>query len=415
MRVLWLSACAPARYTQGVKVIGGWQDSVESIVSREKSVKLAVVFPVSKDVESKIENGVYYCPMYTHLLWYEKLKVKTSAYVFIEKQLKKALEVIEEFNPNVIQVFGTEFGYGLIAKYTKIPVVVHIQGAMIPYDNANYPPGYNGYTYFKAVKGNPLRLLNHYILSKFRDSRVRMEKEVWRYVNHYMGRTEWDKAVSGVMHPDRTYFHVEEALRPVFLSGKYNWMPPKDGKIRLVSTGCSTLWKGPDMMLKTAKILKQIGVEFEWNVCGHMPNEHRMIVEYHEGISFRETEINILGMTPPDQLADLLCHSTIYVHTSYIDNSPNSICEAQCIGIPIISTNVGGISSLIHNGIDGILVPANDPYQMAFQIVTLCSDTKRLRELSESAKAKAMERHRSENILVQLKSCYSSIIKHSSQ
>lgn len=411
MRILFLSASVPSRFTKGEKVIAGWQDSLENLVKTDSSIELAVAFPVGYQTESQTIDGIYYFPLYTPLRFGERLKSRTSAYVLMEKQVQKALKVIEDFSPDIIQVFGTEFGFGLIAKHTSIPVVVHIQGAMIPYDNAKYPPGYNGYTYFKAVKGNLLRLFNNALICKFRDSRVEMEKEVWKCVKYYMGRTEWDKAVSTVFHPDRTYFHVDEALRPVFLSNQYQWTPSDGGKIRLISTGCGALWKGLDMMLKTAKELKRLGMDFEWNVCGRMPNDHRMVVEYQEKITFKQAGINILGMTPAEKVSELLCSSTLYVHTAYIDNSPNSICEAQAVGIPVVSTIVGGISSLINNGVDGVLVPANDPYQMAYQIISLSKDISKMKEMSKRGKAKGMERHNPENILTQLKECYCSILQ----
>lgn len=50
----------------------------------------------------------------------------------------------------------------MIARETNIPVVVHIQGALIPIYNAQYPPKYNGATYVAAMKGNLLRYVLHW-------------------------------------------------------------------------------------------------------------------------------------------------------------------------------------------------------------------------------------------------------------
>ena len=59
------------------------------------------------------------------------------------KYLKKLLDVIADFKPDVIQVFGTENHFAEILAHTKIPVVIHLQGIINPYDNAFYPPGIN--------------------------------------------------------------------------------------------------------------------------------------------------------------------------------------------------------------------------------------------------------------------------------
>jgi len=411
MKVLWLSNLLPSIFTQSKVFIGGWQDSLERIVLRNKEIQLAVAFNVSSPQEEKIIDGVRYFPLYSRLSWLEKQKSRISAYPLVEKSIQQAIKIIEAYQPDLIQVFGTEFGFGMLQKYTDIPVVIHIQGAMIPYDNAKNPPGYNEYTYFKAVKGNPFRILNHSLLIAFRNSRVKMEREVWKYVRYYMGRTNWDYAVSNVLHPNREYFHVEEALRPEFLSEEHKWkLYVNKDKIRLISIGCSTLWKGLDMMLKTARLLYQMGIEFVWNVVGKMPNEYRILVEYQERITFKESGINILGMTPPGKLVELLCNSDIYVHTAYAENSPNSICEAQAIGLPIVSTNVGGIPSLVHNGIDGILVPANDPFQMANAIYELSKDQERMKLYSYNSYVCAHQRHNEERIGEQLFNCYESII-----
>ena len=106
-----------------------------------------------------------------------------------------------------------------------------------------------------------------------------------------------------------------------------------------------------------------------------------------------------------------MCQSTMYVHTAYIENSPNSICEAQMIGIPIISTMVGGIATLVRNGVEGDLLPANDPWQLANAIVELAKDQSRMKSYSEHSRQHALERHNPDHILEQLLECYEDLIR----
>ena len=96
----------------------------------------------------------------------------------------------------------------------------------------------------------------------------------------------------------------------------------------------------------------------------------------------------------------------MFVHTSYIDNSPNSVCEAQFLGIPIISTNVGGIRSLIKENESGILVPSNDPYYLASQIIKLFSDKTEAIRLGIKGRIVAKERHNPTVIINALISIY---------
>lgn len=208
------------------------------------------------------------------------------------------------------------------------------------------------------------------------------------------------------MYPGRRYFHVDEALRTEFLSGKNGWRFPADGKLRLISTGCSTFWKGPDMMLKVARILTDLGLPFEWQVAGSMLPLVKEMTEKQVGVRFEDCNIKILGFTQPAELMRMLCSSTMYVHTAYIENSPNSICEAQCLGVPVVSTNVGGIASLVRQDVDGILVPANDSWQMADAIIELSKDRERMKRYSDSSRNIALARHNDKNIKKQLLECY---------
>lgn len=411
MKVLWFEISTPSRYRSTTKVIGGWQDSLENIVRECKNIELYIAFESEKDTEIKVVDEVTYIPMKAQYSVKERWTSKFTWKICEKKMIENGIRVIEKIRPDIIHVFGHEWPFGLLAAHTNIPLVLHIQGSLIPYNNALYPPGYNGFTLFKSGGLNlkrHWRLLKEYYRGK---SRLEMEQRIWKVVSHYMGRTQWDKGLVNVLQPTATYHHVEEALRPSFINPAFTWKYSEQHHLRLFSTGCTSLWKGLDVMLKTANILKNAGVDFEWNVAGYMPNELRKLVEKKEGMSFSENNIKVLGFVTPDIVTDYLCKSSMYVHTAYIENSPNSICEAQILGVPVISTMVGGISSLVRNGIDGELYPANDPWQLANAIIKLAKDKKKSGEYSTCSKEFATHRHSKENILSELLECYISILK----
>jgi glycosyltransferase involved in cell wall biosynthesis len=99
----------------------------------------------------------------------------------------------------------------------------------------------------------------------------------------------------------------------------------------------------------------------------------------------------------------------VYFHSSYIDNSPNSLCEAQILGLPVVATYVGGIPSLIAEGETGYLVPANDPYQAAYHILQLYKNPALNRKMGERAKEIAKVRHDKMRIIQQIMNVYSNI------
>ena len=413
MKVMWFEVTEPSIFISGGSPVGGWQDSLERIIRKEPNIELTVAFISHHNSETKVVDGVTYEPIYFSPYTFKERHFQKYWDVYVKKMLPTALEIIRKHKPDIIQIFGTEWPFGQIVNYIYIPVVIHIQGAIIPYNNALYPPGYSLFDELIQCGLSPRKWFK--LWEKKRDIRNRAEWEnrTWKKVSNYMGRTNWDKNLSAIMHPNCYYYHVEEALCPSFLSDKIHWKNLNSNKIRLVSTGCSTFWKGPDMLLKVAKLLTELDVDFEWNVAGKMQKNIQNIVERKEGARFTDCHVKILGFIGHDQLKELLLASTLYVHTAYVENSPNSICEAQCVGLPVVSTNVGGISSLVEDGIDGILVPANDPWQMASAIISLSGAMSVLSEFSKASRAKALLRHNDENIKNQLLSCYSNVLQTS--
>jgi glycosyltransferase involved in cell wall biosynthesis len=58
----------------------------------------------------------------------------------------------------------------------------------------------------------------------------------------------------------------------------------------------------------------------------------------------------------------------IFINTTNFDNAPVSVIEAMALGLPVVSTNAGGIPFLIENKVDGVLVEKNNAQQMALSI-----------------------------------------------
>lgn len=414
MKVLWFEVSMPANFKESGNVVLGWQDSLEHIVRKCSDIELYIAFECAENCTVKCVDGVTYIPMHTSYSFLEKKKTSITWNVKSKKVIEKGIEVINEYKPDIIHVFGNEWPFGLLAQYTKVPFIIHVQGSIIPYNNAAFPPGYNEFTLLKSAGFNFRKQLG-VIRKCFKDaSRLKMESSIWKLVSNYMGRTEWDRALVNLLHPGAAYYHVDEALRPIFMETTKKWEYQNRNKLKLITTGCGSFWKGVDVILKTAHILKETNIHFEWNVAGYMPPELKKTVEEKEKLRFSDNFVNILGFTKPEALVDYLCDSSMYVHTAYIENSPNSICEAQILGVPVISTMVGGISSLVRNHQDGVLLPANDPWQIADAIITLSKDKERALYYSKNSMDIAKERHSPDCILMQLLECYrATLYKHS--
>lgn len=410
MRVLWFEITVPGRYRDDGAPVAGWQDSLENIVRGCKDIELSIAFDATdiKGAKEKEVDGVHYYPLIAQdNVIDRKFRNKYSAWNRSNKIIPQAVKLIEQIKPDIIQVFGSEWEFGQVARYTDIPVVLHMQGCIAPYNNALYPPGYsiNDERVFAGL--NLKRQFWIWKYDHYNKTRAELEQSNFKAVKYYMGRTEWDRQLVELFHPGARYFFCSEALRPFFIANAQTWQPKTNKKVRLITTGCDRHWKGMDILLKTAHILKQNGFNFEWLVAGKMGQQK--VIERKEHLFFSENNIKILGYIKADKLTEYLLSSDIYVHTAYIDNSPNAICEAQYLGLPIISTFVGGIPSLFEDKKGGVFLPANASENMAYEIMSLSKDKMRQQQYSTYNVKIARERHKPINILHDLLTCYRAI------
>ena len=407
MKILWFTN-TPSLYKKQKKGYngGGWIESLEQIISDRNDIELAVSFyhPDGCFKIKKEETTYYPIPLYNSI--FKKLKQYILYNRCDKTEVNYYLKIIEDFKPDIIHVFGSEQSFGLLTLYTKIPVVIHLQGILNPYLNAYYPPGSNQIDLIKQNFFKPLKIFNLVRgMSVFKHNTKR-ESIILKNCKYYMGRTEWDKSIASLYAPNSTYFYCGEVLRDIFYSAKA-WQKKKGTKLKLVSTISKTSYKGFDLILKTAKLLKEFSeIDFEWNVFGI--NEYKQW-EKKLRIDCEQVNIFLKGVASSETLVKNIQSGDIFIHPSYIDNSPNSICEAQMIGIPVISTNIGGISSLIENDKTGYLFPTNDPYTLFTRIVEIKRNKKDALRISKYARNEAILRHDKEKIKNDLLTVYDHI------
>jgi glycosyltransferase involved in cell wall biosynthesis len=81
----------------------------------------------------------------------------------------------------------------------------------------------------------------------------------------------------------------------------------------------------------------------------------------------------------------------IFINTTNFDNHPVSVIEAMALGLPVVSTNVGGLPFLIENNKDGILVNPGNKEEFVNSIEKLISDNKLATDLAVNARKKVEE------------------------
>lgn len=94
--------------------------------------------------------------------------------------------------------------------------------------------------------------------------------------------------------------------------------------------------------------------------------------------------VHFSGRLERDAMAALYRSADLMLNPSLADNMPNSVLEAWASGVPVVSTNVGGIPHLAQHGVTASLVPPSDPVAMAQACVALLSDETLWRERAQA-------------------------------
>lgn len=101
------------------------------------------------------------------------------------------------------------------------------------------------------------------------------------------------------------------------------------------------------------------------------------------------SNVHFLGLVPKAEIPALADKHDIYLHTNRVDNMPITVIEMWACGLPIVGTNVGGMTYLVRDREDGILVQSEDHRAMADACFELLANRRLAETLSRNGRARA--------------------------
>lgn len=440
MKVLWVTnnPCSSIERNGGRTITGGWLSSLEKAVRND--IELEIAFLSSGQVQEDFAyNGVEYhsiAPFRSGSYIIFRLRRLLMPWSVYDRLILDRLEcIIEKSRPDIIHIHGTEKCFGLIygkmrgkdgcieAGGKKIPVVISIQGVMeLCLEKYFSGISMNDVLMLESI-GCRLRKQSAIMMYRQLKHQARNEALMLKSARFILGRTDMDREFSGRMNPERLYFTVNEIMREPFyhtyddMSGSKE-IRDRDRRegcgqhIKIVSTISDGIYKGYELLLKTACTLKGRKVRYSWTVIGlSYDSEMVSIAEKSTGLASADLDIQLAGRMDASEMVREMSSADIYCQVSHIENSPNSLCEAMLLGLPSVATDVGGTSSIVDNGVTGLLVPDTDPDAYADAIIRLASDSEAADMAGKAARKAAAERHDPVTVRKQLIHTYEEIIE----
>ena len=332
-------------------------------------------------VETREVDGIRYV-VYPESRWAKQLR--TFGLMNWDNLLEECAKTVREEAPDVVVVHGTEYGYGLVASRTDTPVIVSLQGILNPYH-----PHYWG-----EMKGSlrRFRYLSSLMGDLFYRRRLPVEAAVIRSNGFFLGRTDWDRAHMRSFNPQGRYFHEDRIIRPAFVAASWDIGRIRRGQIYTTTT--PAFLKGTPCLLEALANVRRTHPWVTLVIGGPIGTKdvggyvRRRVTEL--GLSDAVTFVGYVGES---EIVRIAMESHLYVIPSYIENSPNNLAEAQCMGMPCVASFAGGIPSMVSHGETGLLFNVGDAAVLAENIRKVVDDDALAVRLSANAKRVACARH----------------------
>jgi glycosyltransferase involved in cell wall biosynthesis len=176
------------------------------------------------------------------------------------------------------------------------------------------------------------------------------------------------RAIFNIVDTDVFRFRERRPLRPIFLCNRS--LAP------LYNVAC---------VLRAFALIQQRFPEARLILAGD--GEQRVELErLAKDLGLRNTEF--LGRVEPARINKVYDDADIFLNGSDLDNMPGSIIEAFASGLPVITTNAGGIPLIVTDGETGFLVRCGDYQTMAARAITLLEDQDLAMNLAANARDK---------------------------
>ena len=390
MRVAWL-AWYPTSYFW--KELGfsepifahpaSWIVNLSRRLSKESGIDLHI-FTLRKELRRDrtiSHDGVTY-----HFLVARRYALRLGTAFRVD--MPRLCREISEIAPDIVHAHGTEDAYALGALASGYPCVISIQGLVGQLLRAR---GFrmDSTTLFWSLVG-------------------RTERKAIRRGKYFITRTGWDADFVRGLNPSATIFSVWELMHEAY------WEPENKATgngSEVCFVGTLNEFKGSADLVSAIALLRDDYPDLQLRLVGRddTPYVKKRLVPQIRRLGL-ESSVEFCGFKPAKEVADILSTAAMVVVPSYMEKSPNVVSGAMLAGVPVVATRVGGIPSMIEDGVSGVLVEPKRPRAMADGIRWMLEHPEEREEMARRARETARIRHEPSGIVRRTIKVYEEVI-----
>lgn len=364
MKVLWITGglqfpevSSYLGVNLGHKASGGWMIASANSLSAIENIKLYVA-TTSTMVDDIVKiDGV--------AITYFLIPYGKGNYYPNNEYNKYWKSIYNTIKPDVVHIHGTEYTHGLsyVNECGNYNVVVSIQGLTSEIAKY-YMSNLDNSEILKNLTIHDLVAGSLYKEKMIFEKRGKSEIELLNSVRHVVGRTTWDRAHTLSINPNLKYHFCNESLRSDFYDG--SWDYSKCVKHRIFASQAGYPIKGVHQLIKAMSLVKKYYNDVTLHIAGKDVTKCSSIrdLRFFKGYGkiikslINSYDLNdIVVFTGPLDAAGMkeeYLRCNVFVSCSSLENSPNSLGEAQLLGTPHIASYVGGTMDFMRGNEDNL-------------------------------------------------------------
>lgn len=166
----------------------------------------------------------------------------------------------------------------------------------------------------------------------------------------------------------------------------YNFLERKNLEPKLLWVRSFSEIYNPKMAIDVLYNLKKQFPKAQLAMVG--PDKENILENYIKYANGLNVKVHFLGKLSKEDWISMSKEYSIFINTTHFDNTPVSVIEAMALGLPVVSTNVGGIPYLLNDTFDALLVNDNDTNAMVSAIKKLILNAEFANSIAENARKK---------------------------
>jgi glycosyltransferase involved in cell wall biosynthesis len=418
MKILWIVnfPFGPLCELAGINQFssGNWLGATFEALAEEKELEIAVatVSRVKELMVKKVGKHSFYVLPGGLASEYDHKSLKNSTYW---EQIKT------ECQPDLIQIWGTEYTHGYLAlKVMKdIPSLIYMQGLMSQIAR-HYLSGISSddlrsfITVRDIIKWDWIEQQQ----SKFYRSSL-IEAKMLQISGNVIVENEWCASHCKAIAPCEVY-KSKLSIKEEFYN--HDWSLSTMRPYTLMSNAGGYPVKGLHILLKALHLVKK---EFP-NVTLLIPGEDspfektfsqrlrnggysKFLMGIIKDYNLKDN-IVFLGKLTAAEMAAEMAKSNVFVMPSSIENHSSTLIEAMIVGVPCVSSYVGGIPEYLTHNVNGLLYRFEEQEILSAHIIKLFQDTSLAEKISLNAKTAMRNSRKSSNLKEELLTIYKNVL-----